>query len=362
MSIHNNKQFLIKTFVIIGFWIFLAFISVLQIFPERKLLEQYSSWNKIVIGNSVRWLVWIVFTPLVLWLSDTFPLERTRWKRSIVIHFFSSILVSAICSGLSELWLIRVGPAASSGSVPVIYKYLRANQIFFYWGLVGIGHSIKYYSLLREREMHSLRLEKELSDAKLYFLNSQLHPHFLFNTMHTIANLIRDKSYHAAIETISGFSELLRLSLANLNAQFVSLKEEIDYLDLYLNIEKVRFKDRLSTAVEIPPEVLSCNVPFLLLQPFIENSIKHGLSKHEDSQLIRVSASRHNQRLVLMIEDDGPGLPDAWSLEECSGIGLQNIHRRLAAIYGSDFTMELQNRDPSGVTVTIIIPFSKKTE
>ncbi|UCE38702.1 MAG: histidine kinase [Thermoplasmata archaeon] len=210
--------------------------------------------------------------------------------------------------------------------------------------------------------MQSLRLEKELSDAKLHFLKSQLHPHFLFNTMHTIANLIRDKSYHTAIETISGFSELLRLSLANLNTQFVSLKEEFDYLDLYLNIEKIRFKDRLSTVVEIPSEVLSCKVPFLLLQPFVENSIKHGLIKQEDSLLIHISASRNNQNLVVIIEDDGSGFPDDWSFEKNSGIGLQNIHRRLSTIYGSNFTMELQNRNNSGVTVTIVIPFSRKVE
>lgn len=359
MGTKNKKQFLIKTFVIIGFWIILAFISILPILSEHKLLEKYS-WFQIVFRFNLRWFIWIVLTPLILWLSDTFSLERKKWKRSAFIHLFLSIFFTFVYSIIYNYFFHLLESAPSSGTV--IIRSFSPTQIFFYWGLIGISHSIKYYSMLRDREMQSLRLEKELSDAKLHFLKSQLHPHFLFNTMHTIANLIRDKSYHTAIETISGFSELLRLSLANLNTQFVSLKEEFDYLDLYLNIEKIRFKDRLSTVVEIPSEVLSCKVPFLLLQPFVENSIKHGLIKQEDSLLIHISASRNNQNLVVIIEDDGSGFPDDWSFEKNSGIGLQNIHRRLSTIYGSNFTMELQNRNNSGVTVTIVIPFSRKVE
>lgn len=359
MVIKSNKQFLAKTLVIIGFWAILAILSSLAVFLDSRLLGK-QTWLQFLLHSGIHWFIWIVLTPFVLWLSDTFSFERKKWKRSVLLHLFSSLFFSILYSIIRTLFIHWGEP------FPEIFMYFRNSfirqapaQLFFYWGLLGISHAIKYYRIARDREIKAIQLEKELSDARLQFLKNQLHPHFLFNTMHTIANLIREKSYNTSIEMISGFSELLRISIANLNTQFVSLKEEVDYINLYLNIEKIRFKDRLSTKVGISPEVISCQVPFLLLQPFLENSIKHGLTKHEDSQFIHISAAKENQNLIIKIEDNGPGIPDNWSLEKNSGIGLGNTFGRLTTIYGSSFTMELKNRDNSGVTVTIILPFSK---
>lgn len=360
MGIKNNKQFLVKTSVIIGLWTVLAILNSFAVFSERQLLGKYT-WFQFFLRSGLGWFILIVLTPVILWLGDKFPIDRKKWKSSLIVHLFSSL-----CFVLIYI-IIRASFFFSGDSFQELVIRIKSlffnhlpNQLFFYWGILGIGYAIKYYIILRDREIKSIRLEKELMDARLHFLKSQLHPHFLFNTMHTIANLIRDKSYHTSIETISGFSELLRISLDNINTQFVSLKEEIDYVNLYLNIEKIRFKDRLSTRLEVSPEAMSGKVPFLLVQPFIENSIKHGLTKREDSQLIHISASKDNQNLIIIIEDDGPGLPDDWSLEKNSGVGLINIHRRLSMIYGGNFTMKLQNKNNSGVAATIILPFQSE--
>ena len=362
MRITKNKQFLFKIAVVFFLCAFLAILSSLAVFSERQLLGKYT-WFQFFLLSGVGWFVWILLSPFILWLGDAFPIDRRRWKSSVVIHLFSGLFFALVYIIIRTL-LFNSGDSFTEFVLRIkslAFTHLP-NQLFFYWGILGIGYAIKYYSILREREVRSLRLEKELSDARLLFLKSQLHPHFLFNTMHTIANLIRDKAYDVSIETISGFSELLRISLDHLDTQFVSLKEEMEYIDLYLNIEKIRFKDRLTTVVEVPPEILSSKVPFLVLQPFIENSVKHGLTKLEDSQLIRISASKDGPNLILNIEDNGPGLPDGWALEENSGVGLKNVHLRLSSIYGDKFSIKFQNRNVSGVTVTIILPFSKISE
>ena len=362
MGVMKNKQFLVKISVVFGLCVFLAILSSLAVFSERELLGKYT-WFQFFLRSGMGWFVWIVLSPFILLLGDAFPIDRKRWKQSVIIHLFAGLFFTLVYIIIRTL-LFYSGDSLIEFALRIkslAFNHLP-NQLFFYWGILGIGHAIKYYSILRDREIRSIRLEKELSDAKLHSLKGQLHPHFLFNTMHTISNLIRDKSYDTAIETISGFSGLLRISLDHISTQFVSLKEEMEYVDLYLNIEKIRFKDRLNTDAEISPEVLSCKVPFLLMQPFIENSIKHGLTKLEDSQLIRISAYKEDPNLIIKIEDNGPGLSEKWSLEKNSGVGLKNVHKRLSAIYGDNFSMKLQNKSGPGVTTTIILPFSTISE
>jgi len=357
MGMTGRRRYLIKTLVTMAFFLVLALINILTVFSEHLLTTQFSK-AEIIARLGSRWIFWILLTPLIYGLSDAFPLERAARKRSLAVHVLASLLTSAAYTLLSASWVFRLGNSPATAISHSVFSYLQPTQIIFYWGLVGISHALRFQGLLRAHEMQALRLEKELADARLHVQRSQLHPHFLFNTMHTIANLIRDESYPAAIETISGISELLRLSLANLDTQFVPLKEEIDYLNLYLDIEKIRFKDRLSAAVEIPPDLLSCRVPFLILQPFVENALKHGLARREGAQSLRVSAARAGASLRIAIEDDGPGLPPGWSLETSSGIGLQNVSRRLAALYGDDGRLDLRNRAGAGTAAVLTIPLS----
>lgn len=358
----KNKQFLVKISVVFGLCVFLAILSSLAVFSERELLGKYT-WFQFFLLSGVGWFVWIFLSPFILWLGDAFPIDRKNWRRSALIHLFSGLFFALIYI-IIRTFIFNWGDSVVdiAQRIKTIFLNHLPNQLFFYWGILGIGHAIKYYSILRDRELKSIRLEKELSDAKLHSLKSQLHPHFLFNTMHTIANLIRDKSYDVSIETISGFSELLRISLDHVDTQFVSLKEEIDYVDMFLKIEKIRFKDRLSSVTKISPEVLSASVPFLLILPFIENSIKHGLVKLEDSQLVHVSAYKDGANLTIKIEDNGPGLPDGWDLEKNSGVGLKNIRKRLSTIYGDNFSLKLQTRRGSGLTAVITVPFYKIAE
>lgn len=171
-----------------------------------------------------------------------------------------------------------------------------------------------------------------------------------------LANLIREKSNDDAIDMISRLSDFLRITIEKSASQFVDLKEELEFTDLYLEIEKVRFKDRLKVNKNIPDNVLSWKVPFLILQPIIENSIKHGLTKHEQSDTINIDCKMNGSSLILEVSDNGPGLPEGWSLEDSSGIGLKNISERLETLYGGKHEFKIGNNGETGIKIEISIP------
>jgi LytS/YehU family sensor histidine kinase len=185
----------------------------------------------------------------------------------------------------------------------------------------------------------------------------QLHPHFLFNTLHTIAGLVRSNERQPAVNMIAGLSDLLRRALESADEQEVPLREEIKFIELYLDIQKVRFSDRLTVRAEIAPETLDALVPNLLLQPLVENAIRHGISPNESAGLILISARRTGSMLHISVSDDGPGLQSGWRMEESDGIGLANTSERLKHLYETEHRFELRNGSEGGVTATVTIPF-----
>jgi two-component system LytT family sensor kinase len=228
-------------------------------------------------------------------------------------------------------------------------------DVLAYVSLAGFAHAVHFYRRFRDRERRALALESSLARARLSALQAQLQPHFLFNTLNAIAALLR-RDARAAEATLTSLSELLRLALSQSNRQEISLREEMQFLDRYLEIQQTRFGERLRVETEIQPETLECLVPTLILQPLAENAIRHGIEPSATAGTVKVSAHRHDGRLEIRVEDDGVGLASESFSDKGNGIGLSNLRARLQELYGSDHSMEVASRREGGVAVKIAIP------
>ena len=245
-------------------------------------------------------------------------------------------------------------PPAPTGE-PRFNLWATLVDLLAYSAIIGLAHSIHFYRRFRERERRALLLESNLSKARLNTLRAQLHPHFLFNSLNAIAALLR-RDPHLAETTLMSLSELLRLSLNQSERQELPLREEMQFVQRYLEIQQTRFADKLRVEQEIEPAALDCLVPALILQPLIENAIRHGIEPAEIPGLVRVTAHRGNGKLILTVEDNGVGLTSNVS-RNGSGIGLGNLRARLETLYGACQTLELISRSEAGVIVRIEIPW-----
>ena len=305
------------------------------------------------------WWLWGLFTPLVLALGRRFPLERDRLRRNAWLHIAGSLLFAAAHMAVSSYTGQLVLPV-DMGRLPFRTVFLNTvlNDLHFelliYWGVLGSGYAYNYYRRYRERELAAAHLQRQLAEAQLQALKMQLHPHFLFNTLNTIATLARKQEMDAVVQMLAGLGDLLRHTLEQADKQEVPLREELDFIERYLALEQARFHDRLTVRMKIAPETLTAAVPSLILQPLVENAVRHGVTKHATAGVIEISAARAAGKLRLLVSDDGPGLPDAFSVET-EGIGLRNTRARLARLYGDEHSFALRNG--VGLTVEMVIPF-----
>ncbi len=307
------------------------------------------SWS-FTIGRSLsEWWLWALLTPLVVWLARRYPLHGPRAWRHLANHAAAGTLLAvaktaadraifALLSGFWMYWLVST----------------LALQLFVYAAVVAIAHGLEYYRRSRERE----QLEARLSETRLQLLNMQLQPHFLFNTLNTIAELVHEDP-ESADHMITGLSDLLRRTLELGTAQEIPLSAELDLLALYLDLQKARFGDRLQTAVTVEPDARRARVPTLLLQPIVENAIRHGLASHVSAGRVAVEARRLGDHLAIDVTDDGPGVADVATRE---GIGLGNTRARLEALYPGVSTLDLMNLPGRGARVAVRIPFRTSAE
>jgi signal transduction histidine kinase len=312
----------------------------------------------LVVWQMAFWYGWGALTPLVLWLGRRFPLERRHWWRNALAH----VLTGAVVAGIHLVffvWTWRLLLPDRVGRLP-FGEVLRqaAHQQFdvewlVYWAVLGSGYFLDYYRRYREREVAAAQLERQLAEAQLQALKMQLHPHFLFNTLNTIATLVRKQENDAAVRMLAGLSDLLRYALTQVDKQEVPLKQELEFIEQYLEIEQARFRDRLTVRWQIAPETLAASVPTLILQPLVENAVRHGIAKRAAAGLIEISAWRADETLHLQVRDDGPGLAEESA--GTSGVGLANTRARLERLYGADYQFALHNGN--GVTVKLAIPF-----
>jgi sensor histidine kinase YesM len=233
-------------------------------------------------------------------------------------------------------------------------------DLLIYAATLGTSYAVSFYERYREREVRATQLEAQLAQAQLQALKMQLHPHFLFNTLNGIAGLVRDSRNKAAVDMLVGLSDLLRYTLENAGKQEVPLREELDFLELYLDIQKMRFPDRLQVEMHVASDTLDALVPNLILQPLVENAIRHGVSLRATAGMIGINAERVDGVLQITVHDDGPGLrPVASSQSAGDGIGLSNTRARLAQLYGAAHRFTTENRVGGGFEAALAIPFKR---
>jgi LytS/YehU family sensor histidine kinase len=295
----------------------------------------------------------------VIHLARRFRLEAGSWGRSLAAHAMASGLFSLAYMVL-RAW---VGQWQSQAAFPDVFKPLLVKtwhfNLLIYWVIVVVSHAFDYYRRFRERELRAAELEKRLVQAKLQALQMQLNPHFLFNTLHSISSLMH-RDVEAADKMIARLSDLLRAALAGAATQEVPLRQELDLLRLYLSIEQVRFGSRLTVKLEVAPDTLEAQVPNLVLQPLVENAIKHGIEPRSRPGCIELRAHRQGETLALVVSDNGAGVNGHGTLKE--GVGLSNTRARLRELYGARHRFELLPGPAGGVRIEMSIPFHEACE
>ena len=363
------KNRTLKWGIIVGFWTFFGLLNASQLYLGIRMEGMSLSIWRVFGADLFGWWAWIPATPVVLWLGRRFPFERGTWWRVLPVHVVACVLVSSGHLAFFTYVNLVIAPfGASSKQRPFWDMFLgRATSQFhidllIYAATLGVSYAVSYYFRFREREFRASQLETQLAQAQLQTLKMQLHPHFLFNTLNAIAGLVRDNRNKAAVDMLAGLSDLLRYTLENAGKQEVPLKEELEFLELYLDIQQMRFSDRLKVEMHVAPETLDAVVPNLILQPLVENAIRHGISRRTASGTVGVSVQRDDGLLRIAIYDDGPGLKRDDGTKTVEGVGLSNTRARLAQLYGERQRFTLSEREGGGVEAILIIPFVRTTQ
>jgi two-component system, LytTR family, sensor kinase len=310
-----------------------------------------------LVLNLAYWYAPAGLTSAIFRLAYRFPFESARWMRSLAVHAgaagtFSIVHMLCMVAVRSLLW-----PAMpiNASVVQRIYLMNLDWALMTYSTIVGLSFALGYYRESQRRALIAAQLETRLVEAQLRTLEAELHPHFLFNTLHAISSLVHS-SPDAADRMISRLSDLLRITFDRSGAARIPLKEEVEFLQKYLEIEQIRFQDRLSVSYDIEPDTLDAEVPRLILQPLAENAIKHGVSPRSGAGTVRVSSRRVGDALWLEVRDNGVGLSTGARARLGNGVGLSNTRERLACLYGDAQAIEFSD-GTDGLAVRLRLPF-----
>lgn len=354
----------LKWLAIFGLWTVFAFFFASQFALQNRLSENPVPFYRVLLWQLVSGYLWFVISPVILWLGQRFTFENGGWKKSLPVHIGAGFVIAVVQLALAAFILPKLGymrRLETAAYLDVLRVFLLVNLHFsvaIYWGVLGVQQALKYYRKYRERELRTSQLEARLATTRLQVLKMQLHPHFLFNTLNAVSELIyRDQD--SAERMISDLSDLLRMSFENLEVQEISLKQELEFLKKYLEIEMMRFQDRLKVDMEIGPDTLDASVPNMILQPLVENAIKHGIGPRSEGGRISIIAERRNGSLALSVSDDGLGVPFADVENLSEGVGLSNTRQRLQHLYGDAHKFVLNSQRASGLAVDLVIPYKE---
>lgn len=358
----------------LGLW-----VGLVVLFAAPIALTGSVSWRQAVGFGASFWAPWLIFLPAVAWLGFRLPLERGKVLQNLSLHVLACLLVVA-CGRATLRALNPLTPRPvrldapgqppppldrsaarlpPPGSFGPLMGFRAALDVLVYGALLGGCQAITYFVRLQERDRREAELEARLTTARLQALRMQLHPHFLFNTLNSIAALVYVNP-RAADEMLGDLGGLLRRSLDSMEEHEVPLARELEFIDAYVGIEQKRFGDRLRVERSIPAELLNALVPALLLQPLVENAIRHGIEPRRDPGVISIEVREVDSHLHLRVRDDGRGLSGVDSAEVLRpGIGLANTQARLRGLYGGDQSFSLGKAQPHGCQVDIRIPLRR---
>src|SRR5688572_14678703 len=349
-------------------WILPAVFAVINRIVQARLQGWEPATLRDVLFEFGDWFLYALLTPGVFAVSKRWPLMRPYLVRRALIHVPFSVLFCvawATCGQLLRLVLMLIfAPELVTG-----YHFWREvglqwlSWIFItlpfgaavYLCVVGIEHAIRYFIEVREREVQLARLSEQLAGARFAALQAQVNPHFLFNTLNTIAVLVRDDDRAGAVRIVEHLSEMLRRTLSRHRANQVSLGEELELVRQYVAIEQARFSDRLRPEFRIPDSLLSAAVPSFALQHLVENAIRHGIARHPDAGLLIVTAERTGDLLQITVMDDGVGIDPQAVIP--AGHGIENTRERLRALYGARASLEIARRPEGGTIATLRVPY-----
>ena len=334
--------------VVVGFWLFFTLFGAVQ--THLSMITHGHSFLRIFFYQLAVWGVWVLLTPLVAWLGTHVPVVPFN-GRAVLLHSLFMLLIGV---GHVAAWMqltIAIRPydhMTISEFSPYFARVLMFRvpiEILIYLAVLAVAQAIEFYAVLRDREL-------SLSEARLHALELQIQPHFLFNTLHAIGGLVRNKRNDEAVEMIAGLSDLLRYSLDHAGSARVPLEKETQMLERYLGIQQVRFADRLTVSIDVPEDVQRARVPMLILQPLAENAIRHGIAMSAGAGRVDVRAYRDGAKLHIEMRNTG-------TLREApKGLGLRNTEDRLRQLYGEGQSFALRGTN-DGVVAELMIPWSE---
>ena len=348
---------------IVAIWMGIGLFDATQNVFVMRAEGMHHDWVRLFITLSLAWLPWMVVTPLVLRLGRSYPVRQ--WKRLSAwgAHLATCAATGAVYSAWVAGWEQVLNPWAETPSPAFMPRWFDKfyngllSYVILYSLILLVGYLLDSQKQLVLQQTETARLSDQLSKAQLNALRRQIEPHFLFNSLNAIAGLVREEKTDAAVGMIAELSDFLRRVVEDSDRQEVPLAEELEFTQRYLDIQKVRFAERLRFSLDVPAELLPARVPSLILQPMVENAVKHGISKRAQGGAVRIAAFRSNGTLTVSVSNDGPSLPAGWEKNQM-GVGMLNVRTRLRNLYGDAFTLRMRNRDPQGVEALISVPFS----
>jgi len=343
----------------VSFWAFIALLSCLHVWWLARQPGETLQVSHAIIWQIAFYLWWIPFT-VGLWRVairwDPAPLGV---KRLLALHL--AVMTGVVLAHAAAVTLVAapLAPMPTSSLWDQFIVQLRGrlySQVIIYVAVMASGSAVMLHERWRDRAAAAARFETQLAEARLASLRAQLHPHFLFNSLHAIASLVREARNEEAVTLISDMGGLLRQILET-HPTFHTIGDELNLVRTYLQIQRARFGDRLRTAIETAPGVETARVPVLLLQPLAENALCHGLADRVEPGFVRVSVDRHRDTLVIKVEGDGAGVAGGWRLELSQGTGLANLCARLRALYGDAASLTAGSGPSGNFSVTARLPF-----
>jgi two-component sensor histidine kinase len=350
-------------FWIAAAWLTAGLFDATQTVFLMRAEGMHHHWVALFATLLLSWLPWPLATPLVMQWGRQYP--PAEWKRASTwaVHLGTCAAIglasAAITAGM-QVWLNPWARLPGPDPFALVWRQQFYNgllaYVILYTAILLVSYMLDSRERLARQKTETARLNEQLSKAQLSALRRQIEPHFLFNTLNAVAGLVREQRNDAAVSMIAGLSDFLRRVVEGSDRQQVALEEELEFAQRYLDIQKVRFAERLQFSIEVPEELRWAQVPSLILQPMVENAVKHGIAKRVQGGAIKIAAVRVDGRLTLSVYNDGPPLAADWQ-KILSGIGIANVQTRLRSLYGEGFEVKMKNREPDGVEVSLSVPY-----
>jgi hypothetical protein len=344
----------------VALWTVLALADAVDYYAGWRLEGHPASFGRALAAAFPGWELWVLLGPLIFLATRHIRLTWPPRLVPMMAHVGLGLAVGVFHTAVHVTAGWYFGIRSSTMSFPAyfqasLFDWLPIN-LLMYWTVVGTWYGLDYYRRYRHARLEAAELSQQLTEARLDALRSQLHPHFLFNTLNAAVALVRTENGAGAVQVLTQLGEILRHLLSGSGEPEIPLAEELAFLERYLAIEQVRFSNRLSVSVTVPAGLERALVPNLILQPLVENALRHGLAGHDRAGRVSIAAIAEADALRLEVRNDGEPLPAAWNFERSAGVGLANTRARLGHLYGKEGSLTLANGAAAGVVATVIVP------